>query len=1012
MFAKMVGQSFRFSYITWFVTVAIFVLLNWNYDYQTIATSNRVLTVREIHGGFSQDPARREIKMSRAGFPFVYRQAIDYAYAAPLVTFSAVSLACNVLLWTTLLAVVLLYERFTRFRTTCGKEERLKRGLLLSDIMLVTTILAAALAYYGVLDARRAADESLLAKIGYQRGSGLIATQVPTCIAGIFPDALVPTMARIVEVTAYAPDDDLLLELARRHHLTGVRLFGGSYSDEKLFRLMESTQLLHLGIFEKKLSPELLDRISEEASLDTLRISDITLPASEMQSEFSKIGKLERLSRLDVRESGVPFSYVKALPNLAQMETIGASFVTPADVQNQNAALIEFTGFPNLRYLALLCTGGSDSLRDVQVAARDLPELRRLDVATDRPVKLVIDECPKLEYMDGNYWELDLRKAESAEPTDPYLSSLSILSPTALRRVGLRGEALRDVKLVGHANSILSVKIPKTSTADLIDGERTRQNWISMLPAMGEIAEIDLGELPLQGVDLRPLAKCTWAKRVYLNGTSISDAQLRQLAEELRDVHWELLSIVGTQLSPITVRRLTERLPSLKSLPVSFNDCSQVWIENHPKLESLLLYPRQFYPTLSRVRLVNVPNLVVCIDVSPYADYVHIEGVPSLYALTFCGELPAHCVLKDLQKLFVFAAGGKAVNDALFDEVFASHTTIRKLSLPHSSVSENRLKRIDEFKSLESLNLIGCKVTDDIILNWDLSQLPKLKYLRLDYTQISERSLRHLSQLPLSVLTFYGTKSVLSPDLLLSFKVLKRLGIGGCTLTPEMIRALGQIKTLGTLDLSQSTLTGEVANAFCNLSLYNIRTLLLDEATIDAKVLHYIFSNPTVLVSVENTICDPELMDRVIASGRNSGIVSERADAASGSSGYTLYFHEFFGTGDSVPERAGYFRGDINAFAFSPTNIRQTNAQGWGRRVGGASTQLESFGSESSSAGGLPFGDEVRYEAAGDMTFKIDINDDSFYSGDVHVEPVSAFEILGKLIGRFYLQPWGYGSTK
>jgi hypothetical protein len=111
-------------------------------------------------------------------------------------------------------------------------------------------------------------------------------------------------------------------------------------------------------------------------------------------------------------------------------------------------------------------------------------------------------------------------------------------------------------------------------------------------------------------------------------------------------------------------------------------------------------------------------------------------------------------------------------------------SSLERLSLWYTPIGEQAARNLRALSQLRVLDFLGCHLNEEVLQS--ISRLPRLQYLHLDKSDISEIGLSHLSQ---------GN--------------IRHLSLCGCTLTTVALEQLAKIETLEKLNLSRSLIDPE-----------------------------------------------------------------------------------------------------------------------------------------------------------------------------------------------------------
>ena len=300
------------------------------------------------------------------------------------------------------------------------------------------------------------------------------------------------------------------------------------------------------------------------------------------------------------------------------------------------------------------------------------------------------------------------------------------------------------------------------------------------------------------------------------------DERIREVTRlPAADFHLELADLVGTNINPPDLQRLTG-LTRLKTL----NLPGPMW---NPGAGSSIDYSRELR---------------------------HIAGIRSLEELTF-----SYTYLESIK-----------FEDAGIEAIAALAPSLRLLSLENTQV---RGRHLAPFTNLEALDLVYCPVDDEGLRQ--MQGLTKLRRLLLRDAVISDEGLRNLGGLVnVEQLDLGGTRITDAGIAhLRGMTKLKKLNLQGAALTDEGIRHLADMTELEELNLYGTKVTNvgvEVLKDLKHLSVVDLRYTRVTRAGVDRlraslPRCEVSFLDPSVRPGL------PEGADRIVA-GEGDGAVA------------------------------------------------------------------------------------------------------------------------------------------
>ncbi len=184
--------------------------------------------------------------------------------------------------------------------------------------------------------------------------------------------------------------------------------------------------------------------------------------------------------------------------------------------------------------------------------------------------------------------------------------------------------------------------------------------------------------------------------------------------------------------------------------------------------------------------------------------------------------------LADISNLDTFNAPGSSITDAGLKHL-KTHTELREVDLGSTTVTDAGLEELSQFPNLESVGLSAARrITDDGIAKL-ANGLPKLKELRLNYTNVTDRCIEALAKSNIEVLTLTYTE--LTDEVFVKagaqkgFQRLIKLDLRYCLkVTDRGIRSLKELPSLTKLELAGPITDGAIQDlaAIPNLSLLHL----------------------------------------------------------------------------------------------------------------------------------------------------------------------------------------------
>lgn len=906
---------------------ALFVLINWPWVYPEQHT--------ELKGRVTFKSYPTSITI--AGWPCKYYQSSGIAGDTTVETFSWLALIANIAIWTFTGFAAGLYHRLSRgfARRKPNVEKELDSAVdseirpksapqntignwRLSDLFVATAIIAAAFGYWQLIRSRQMADSVLVDEITSTGGAAKLASRLPTSFYGQFN-----TFLRLTEVELRNPSDALVEKVVNLPYLTNLFILGGNYDLKKLAPLAQNPLLIELAIIGRELDPQAIQTIGQLKSLKHLNLMRTNVTAQGIVA----LGHI-KLRGLNIVHTDVKLAEL-GRPQFADSLT---TLHVPHPAKGEGDSLL-VESWPVLEELACYEHDEMMNPEPVSLKLRNLPKLSILKVDLLQLFDLDLEQLPELSKIEPQTYQWDQRTTvKQVVPSFSWIRNFRLRSAPKLKELPIfatdtdsididQDEPMsfglcvydlshkRDSSKYGYSfvdfpgavsrdGSESNLMPPGYLDSRKLD-RKMRQKWINDLGLCKGIGRLDLGSVPLDGLDLSPISKNSFIKHLDLGHSNVSASQLKALAgmDQL-----ESLSLLGLHLDgsiiewlamnfpnlhklecePYPVRRLRlERIPNLVSVfekPKSNNqnenqnydqNYNQIYNQSttQSSLQSSFVYTRPHQ--LEALKIVEAPKLRDVFNSQVPMLLLHVESAPSLRGLSFQFPLPANAELRGLRDLQYFGAGGATCNDALVSEVL-NCTGLKRLTLAYSSVTPETLTKIAGLKELEYLVLTGSAVTDQVVAA--LAELSQLKTLRLDQTQITDHAaslvlrLKNLQILELGELKL--PTSVVSE--LLKLTHLKSLNLSGCDVTAEHLAELNNFNFLLLLDLSRMALTNEQLKVLAENLPSSLIELRLNETKLDARGFSDLVRAlpESVHFGLSGTDIDPKLMDWLVSQNR------------------------------------------------------------------------------------------------------------------------------------------------
>lgn len=222
-----------------FLLVFLVVGLNWCWKYETVTSTNgqpidnRLLVDSSTVAvdGSSASPIYEFPSIYRGGVPFRYYRALVFVDAPTIAYFSWLALVGDVCIASVIGLAASIYLWRTRFSLPAAVQIR---GVRLSDIFVLTALMATGLAYWQYLRSEVATSTRLSQRVAIQQGIVQRAVRFPKPIAAYVPSFLHPFFMHCVSIEVNNPDDAMLSEIMQQPFVEELILNGGLYDLPKL----------------------------------------------------------------------------------------------------------------------------------------------------------------------------------------------------------------------------------------------------------------------------------------------------------------------------------------------------------------------------------------------------------------------------------------------------------------------------------------------------------------------------------------------------------------------------------------------------------------------------------------------------------------------------------------------------------------------------------------------------------------------------------------------------------
>ena len=617
--------------------------------------------------------------------------------------------------------------------------------------------------------------------------------------------ANIPTL---VSLHAYSGEHDLEVfeNLKNRLHFNSLYVSNSKLNDSEAEAISKLQWLKHLKFPFTRLTAKQFHQF-DSMPLLSVDLQGTTLPYAEIQKvQWRQTCELLWLSRPD---DGVKDTLM--LKDWAKLKTLS---VKRTSYELNDAVLgLRLENLPELRRLCL------DRVQKHDLALINVPRLAQLD-------EEIVDSrfaANQSLLVPGLTWvrNFEADGADSLTEIGCYAKDLEQLSLGKLPN-------LQKFKLGAFLLTLLGNVVPEDA-----DIEKSRQ-WIRYLGKRQGPIELDLGYLPLQGVDLSPLSYNDKVKRLNLNGSNTDYTQLKQIGTNKK---YDTLDARTTSLNGQQFVELLSQFPDLERLLVDGDDLGRLDLVERDRLKMLRVSTMR---QVENVSLVDQPAIRTSLQMVTAPDSLRIENVPGLEGLSVEAPWPAVSKINGLRDLEWFAGGGSEVDDEIAEEVLRC-ANLHRLTFAYPSVSEETLLKIGELQELISLALPGTPLNDEIVRSW--REVDDLWEVNFDDTHIAAETMVWLSRMP----------------------ALRRVSLNRIQLNDEITEAMVELRQICELHLAGSQLPAETLSVLLSygyLEVLNITHWDLNEEVFSVletqgkRLTHLILGDSKVSLSEFRRLLD------------------------------------------------------------------------------------------------------------------------------------------------------------
>ncbi|MDC0278952.1 hypothetical protein OAL43_01975 [bacterium] len=702
------------------------------------------------------------------GWPLRYSVAysskgeVTYRYWQPL------NLLINIVLG---LVLSWLMTRFLMFRhqsLAVAEESNRKRRFF--DIVFAACIVVVPIAIFAA-KVRRPYQQQRLAKQLRRNGNLFVSAWIPAILEPHLPQGIKRSLREIRHVRFLGIDDRLLDQAVEIPTLVSLHSFDGQHSVGSLQKLQERLHFDSLMLSGCDVGDEEIDAIVALPWLQHLKFPQTKLTVAQLRRLDSK-----PLRTVDLTGTSIDLDQLGEPDWVQTCELLWLSRPLDGD-----QASLNLDGWPVLE--GLWVKRRSHMMNDAVLGLRlaNLPSLKRLSLDRVQKHDLSLINLPRLvrieeELIDARFvvndnyllpgltWvrKLEVDGVDSLVELGCYAKDLEELNLGSV-------PSLKKFKLGAYLITLLGNVVPDTAQKELC-GE-----WIQYLGQQQGPVELDFAYLPLEGVNLAPLANNKKIKRLNLNGTHASFDQLRQLAP-MSEV--DFLDARTTPLNKNGLRDLLNQFPDLANLAIDGTRVSDFDLVGRDRLKFVNVSAMH---ELESLRLIDQPRIKTSLQVTSTLNELSILNIPRLNGLSVEGPWPESAELKGLRDLEWFAGGGVEVTDAVAEEVLECQH-LHRLAFAYSSLTKSSLRKIGDLGELVSLALPGSVIDDSIVREW--RNVDDLWEVNLDDAPISAGTIAWLTRM----------------------SSLRRVSLNRISLDGATVNAISELRQVNELHLAESQL--------------------------------------------------------------------------------------------------------------------------------------------------------------------------------------------------------------
>jgi Leucine-rich repeat (LRR) protein len=735
-------------------------------------------------------------------------------------------------------------------------------GLVLASMAAFSARWAATIAVAGVA--------GLLGFTGYQGATDLASAKrlarygmversaiVPACLTRFVPSYALPVFSKVRGVMLYRVDAQSVAAALDVPTVDMIGFWKRFPAPDQLEPLITNPRLRQLSIIDADLDESVIDFITLQSDLRCLEL----VGCRGLTERLAEIQGLNRLHTFDGTRSDFPISSLSGGSWIEQLQHLRLS--PPAS----GASVLEVR---NARHLQSLTIHGRNSDLNPDVLTLqfdDVPQLRAICLPHAQKLDLSIFNAPRLQHVRIEDSEGPLAGSFPADgPNGIWLQRLQLSSTPSLRKFVCYGLDVSSIDIKNAPNlTELTINSDYYLANKLHSGSATQADLAALIASLGRCEGppiVNLSTLPLQGLDLSPLAKNLRIRELILAGTGINGEQLKPLLTLPRLL---AVDVRGCSISNAEVAEAVALLPRLKAFHVDAANLKDIEVVDRDELTAFLT---GLSPQASRVNISGSPYLESELLLGNCVRDFLIRDAVSLRGISIDGPVPRDATIHGVRDLQFCALGGRNVDDRLCESIWRC-LKLNHLTLAHTKVTRQALGNIRHLESLHTLILPGNDIDDSVVAAWD--DLKHLQEVDLSHTRTSTRTAEFLLSRPNLQRLSIGYTDIDKADLreLTEVAQLTELDVAGVGLEEQTLRAITSGGILDRLDLSDCELSPQIVQLLASgsastLFFLGLRNCGLDEADIRTIVA----AHPNLAVDVVGNAVDEVFCKELADAGR------------------------------------------------------------------------------------------------------------------------------------------------